>query len=73
MQLDPIEPTLKPPGTKRLKLKYEKLVSSFGFNFNLRRYTKELLAAAGDGKGEEEAAASALLAGAYTRPHLCST
>jgi len=35
-------PTLKPPGSKRLKLKYEKLVSSFGFNFNLRRYSLEL-------------------------------
>jgi hypothetical protein len=32
---------LKPPGTKRLKLQYDKLVSDFGFNFKLRRYTLE--------------------------------
>jgi len=29
---------LKPPGTKRLKLKYDNVISSFAFNFNLRRY-----------------------------------
>jgi hypothetical protein len=45
VQVDPIKPTLKPPGTKRLKLKYEKLVSSFGFNVNLRRYIKGKAAA----------------------------
>jgi len=28
---------LKPPGPKRLKLKYDKVLSSFAFNFNLRR------------------------------------
>jgi len=31
--------TLKAPGSKRLKLGYEKLLSNFGFNFNLRRYS----------------------------------
>ena len=40
MQLDPIKPTLKPPGSKRLNLKCADLVSSFAFNFNLRRYIK---------------------------------
>ena len=39
MQVDPIKPMLKPPGTKRLKLKYGKLLSKFAFNFNLRRFT----------------------------------
>ena len=35
----PIKPTLKLPGTKRcLNLKYDELLSSFAFNFNLRRY-----------------------------------
>ena len=29
---------LKAPGTERLKLKYDEVVSSFAFNFNLRRY-----------------------------------
>jgi hypothetical protein len=38
VQVDPIKPTLKPPGTKRLKLKYHKLLSSSAFKFNLRRY-----------------------------------
>ena len=38
MQVDPIKPTLKAPGTKRLKLTYHKLLSSFAFKFNLRRY-----------------------------------
>ena len=32
--------TLKAPGAKRLKLKYEKVLSSFAFNVNLRRCTK---------------------------------
>jgi hypothetical protein len=34
--VDPIKPTLKAPGTKRLKLKCHRLLSSFAFNFNLR-------------------------------------
>ena len=38
LTLDPIKPTLKVPGTKRLKLKHDKLLSTFAFNFNLRRY-----------------------------------
>ena len=40
MQVDPIKPTLKAPGTKRLKLKYDKMLSNIAFKFNLRRYTK---------------------------------
>jgi hypothetical protein len=38
VQVDPIKPALKAAGTKRLKLKYDAPVSSFAFNFNLRRY-----------------------------------
>ena len=38
MQIDPVKPTLKAPGTKRLKLTREGLLSDFGFKFNLRRY-----------------------------------
>ena len=41
MQVDPIKPTLKAPGSKLLKLKYDELLSSFAFNFNLRRYTMD--------------------------------
>jgi len=33
-----MKPTLKAPGTKRLKLKYDVPVSNFAFNFNLHRY-----------------------------------
>ena len=40
MQVDPIKPTLKAPGTKRLKLECDKPLSNFAFKFNLRRYTK---------------------------------
>jgi len=39
VQLDPIKPTLKAPGTKRLKLKYDGPVLNFAFEFNLRLYT----------------------------------
>jgi len=39
-QVDPIKPTLKAPGTKRLTLKCDDPLSSFGFNVNLRRYNK---------------------------------
>ena len=38
VQADPIKPTLKAPGTMRLKLKCGNLASIFAFNFNLRRY-----------------------------------
>ena len=34
-----MKPMLKASGTKRLKLKYDKLLSIFGFNYNLRRYS----------------------------------
>ena len=41
MQVDPIKPTLKAPGSKRLKVEDEKLLSHYAFNFNLRRYVKD--------------------------------
>jgi hypothetical protein len=34
VQLDPIPPTLKAPGNKRLKLKYGEPLSNFAFKFN---------------------------------------
>jgi hypothetical protein len=40
VRVDPIKPTLKAPGTIRLKLHYDKLLSTFAFKFYLRRYTK---------------------------------
>ncbi len=39
VQVDPIKPTLKAPGTKRLKLEYDEPLSNFAFKFNLRRYS----------------------------------
>jgi hypothetical protein len=39
-----MEPKLKPPGTKRLKLKCDILLSNSAFKFNLRRYTTALFA-----------------------------
>jgi hypothetical protein len=39
VQVDPIKPTLKAPGTKRLKLQYDILPSNFAVKFNLRCYT----------------------------------
>ena len=40
VQVDPTKPMLKVPGCARtrLKLGYDELVSTFAFNFNLRRY-----------------------------------
>ena len=40
MQVQPMKPVLNTPGTLRLKLHYGKLLSIFGFKFNLLRYTK---------------------------------
>ena len=39
MQVDPIKPTLKASGTKRLKLRQVELLLSFAFNLNFCRYT----------------------------------
>ena len=41
MQVDPIKPTLKAPGTKRLTLNCDTLLSISAFKFNLRRYPEE--------------------------------
>ena len=38
MQVDPIKPKLKPPGSKRLKLKCDVPLPNVAFKFNLRRY-----------------------------------
>ena len=41
VQVNLMKPTLKPPGTKRLKPKYDEPLSNFAFKFNLRRYITE--------------------------------
>ena len=38
MQVDPVKPNLKPPGTKRLKLNCDELRSTSAFKFNMRRF-----------------------------------
>ena len=45
MQVDPFKLKLKPPGTKRLKLNCDILLSTFAFKFILRRYTEAYVAA----------------------------
>jgi hypothetical protein len=42
VQVDPIKPKLKPPGTERLKLSGDALLSTSAFKFNLRRYIKDI-------------------------------
>jgi len=39
VQVEPMKPVLKAPGIERLKLKHDRPLSNFAFNFNLRRYT----------------------------------
>jgi hypothetical protein len=39
VQVDSIKPELTPPGTRRLKLNCDVLLSTSAFKFNLRRYT----------------------------------
>jgi len=41
LQVDPVKPMLKPPGTKRLSLKYDILLSSRAFIMYLRRYNEQ--------------------------------
>jgi len=41
VQVRPMNPVLKAPEIKRLKLEYDKLLSSFAFNFNLRRFMED--------------------------------
>jgi hypothetical protein len=45
VQVHPIKPTLKPTGTKRLKLKCDVLLSTSAFNLNVCRYNQEQLMA----------------------------
>ena len=40
VQVDPMKPMLKAPGSKRLKLKCDESLWNFAFKFNLRRHTE---------------------------------
>ena len=48
MQVQPIKPMLKAPGTKRLKLKYDETPSNVAFKFDLRRYNEGTCVGYGD-------------------------
>jgi len=67
VQVDP----MKPPGTKRLKLKCDILLSTYAFKFNLRRYNEQL-SADDDMIGQEDLAGLPEVE-AYTSPLLSST
>jgi len=86
VQVDPITPILEPPGTQRLKVMYNELLSSFAFKFNLHRYIKaeavvvarlkaeaEADEAAEATRLKAEAEAERAEAGAYTRSQFSST
>jgi len=53
VQVDPMNPTLKAPGSERLKLKCDDLLSNFAFNFNLRRYSEVFCGSIGNAKRSE--------------------
>jgi len=72
VQVDPIKPTLKAPGTKCLKLKHVTLFSSFAFKIDVRRYTKVSLGVSAVLTELAENPAR-VEAGAYTRPLFSST
>jgi hypothetical protein len=77
VQVDPIKPTLKSPGTERLKVKRVKPLSNFALNSNLHRYNQVFVDGALSGYNNP---CSLLLnegldlaAGTYTRSHFSST
>ena len=67
MQADPIKPTSKQTGTKRLKLECEILLSTSAFKLNLRRYI------VADHDQQNEAIQKSEEAGADTRSLSSST
>ena len=72
VQVDPMKPTLKPPGTKRLKLKCDVPLSSFAFKFNSRR-VNQMAEELHTRLHAHAAVWGGLEAGAYTRPPLSSS
>jgi len=42
VQVEPMKPVFKAPGTELLKLQYDETLSNLAFNVNLRRYSWEL-------------------------------
>jgi hypothetical protein len=71
VQVDPMRPTLKPPRSKRLKLRCVVPLSNFAFKFDLRRHNEDFVAC-----GKRYAAdlrAAGCEAGPYNRALFCST
>jgi len=64
VQVDPIKPMLKAPGTKRLQLKYDVPLSNFAFKSNLRRYNLCASASAEEGAAKALQVAAAVVAAA---------
>ena len=73
VQIDPIKPKLKPPGTKRFNPNCDVLLSTSAFKFNLRRCITELESEADFPYDMEEFRGVLVKAGAYTRPLFGST
>jgi len=67
VQVDPMKPMLKPPGTKHLKLKYDVRLSSFAFEFNLRRSSE----GAGAGSEQDDDEVSLRWYGSYSEVGWC--
>jgi len=66
VQLDPIQPTLKAPGTNLLTLEFDEPLSNFALNFNFRCYNEELLKL-------RKKTTTTVQAGVYFRPLFSST
>jgi hypothetical protein len=52
VQVDPTKPTLKVPGTERLKLNYEEMLANFGFKIQLAPLQPGRGPAGGAARGE---------------------
>jgi len=66
VQVDPITSTLNAPGITFLKLEHDEPLSTFAFDFNLRRFDESNI-------DYDALCSPACVAGAYTRPLFCST
>jgi len=71
VQVDPIKPKLKLPGTNRLKLQCDEPLSNIALNINLRRYDEDDDDEDAPRKKPRKNAANK--AGAYTRPPVSLT
>jgi len=60
-----MEPMLKAPRTKRLKLQYDEPPSNFAFKFNLRRYISGARTAGGGVGGRERGGGDGRVIGRY--------